>query len=66
MNMNNSLHLSLACIAGIVCLVMTSAKAQAEWQRKGIRGDWGGRDFASSEGPVPKPELERQENVAAR
>jgi hypothetical protein len=57
MKMNNSLHLSLVCVAGIICLVTTSAKAQAEWQRKGIRADWGGRDFACSESPVPKPEL---------
>ena len=44
-------------IAGIVGLIVTSLESRAEWKSAGLRADWGGRDFACSQGPIPKPDL---------
>jgi len=44
-------------MASVMCLTVAAGEAGAEWKPTGIRADWGGRDFACSQGSIPKPEL---------
>lgn len=44
-------------IVSITCLTVIGVEVRAEWKPTGIRADWGGRDFACSNGREPKDEL---------
>src|SRR6266702_3682837 len=55
--MKNCLCVCSTLMASVMSLAIVAGEASAEWKLTGIRTDWGGRDFACSQGPMPKSEL---------